>query len=372
MGVVAKETALHVSLDALTEKDGWNVRLPDDPDNLRHIEELAESIYHVGVLEALTAYREGDKFVVTNGHCRLAAARLAVARGADIKALPVRLEPRHANEADHNFSMIARNKGKPLSALELGIVLRRMLGWGWTEQLLAERSGYGIQHIRNCMLLAAAPAEVVKLVETGKVAPTLATGVLQAEGAAEAAKLLTKAVVLAEAEQAAVPKPRQERPPSKLVKKPAGRATLQHVKAAKGHAAVDRRKGKRPAVQPDPPAMMPTGKLVEQVLAAPTGQAALSVFEMFGNRRAEILGEIIARAAAPRLQGSRGNGRPPEFDTLRLILERSAIDQPEQGIVTLVMNADDADLLCDILKVEKKADPLAGAAIPDDEPELAL
>lgn len=345
------ETILQLSPDQLIELEGWNVRLADDPDNLAHIEQLAESIFHVGVLEPLTAYHatRAGEYVVTNGHCRLEAVRQAIARGAPIKSVPVRLEPKTASEADHTFSMIARNSGKNLSPLELGIACKRLLPFGWTLEDLAAKTGYGIQQIRNVVQLANAGAEVTKLVETGQIAATLAVQAIQAEGPAQAAETLKEAVKVAKAEDAAKPAGKRGRPPGKAAAPV--KATMKHVKTVKAKNGVTLAamtgKGKKAPAQPELSTMVSDEKALEMLVGAAN---PLKVFdEQFGKRRDKIFNRLV-NGAKPAAQG---NGRDPHLDTLALIFGRAAVDVADaDGILTLVMSADDWESACRVLKIK--------------------
>lgn len=346
------EKILQISPDQLRELPGFNVRLADDPDNIAHIAELAESIFHVGVLEPLTAYfvkgvdKDGEQlakedcYIITNGHCRLEAVKQAIARGAPIKTIPVRLENKRANEADHTFSMIARNSGKSLSQLELGVACKRMLAFGWSEQDLANKTGYSLQHIRNVLALASAPEDVRHLVETGKVAPTLAVQAVAAEGA-EAGAILTEAVKEAEKEAAAKPK----KDKAAKAEQPAPvKATLKHVSKVKGQAQTTKLAKK--TKQPEPSTMMSDERLAASVRSCGKLENGLQLFESFGKRKLGVFELLLAGT-------STGNGKDPALETLKLIFFRVAADVPDaDGIVTLVMAGKDWDDARHILKLD--------------------
>ena len=328
------EKILQIAPDQLRELPGFNVRLADDPDNVAHIAELAESIFHVGVLEPLTAYyvksdTDPDYWVVTNGHCRLEAVKQAIARGAPIKTIPVRLENKRASEADHTFSMIARNSGKSLSQLELGVACKRMVAFGWSEQDLANKSGYSLQHVRNCLALAGAPEAVKKLVETGKVAATLAVQAVAAEGGEKASETLTMAVEEAEKEAAAKPTKKGK------AEKASGpvKATLKHVSKVKGQAAP--MKLAKKVKQPEPSSMMSDERLAASVRGCTKLENALALFDTFAKRRLGVFELLLAG-------GATGNGKPPAMETLKLIFGRAVADTPDaDGIVTIVMSDTD-------------------------------
>lgn len=164
----------------LNVREGWNSRDENDPENKAHIDRLAKSIAEVGVKESLTVKYEDGKLWLTDGHCRRAAAILAIEKyGAPQDMLvPVKTEGRDASEADMVFSQIVRNSGKPLTPFEQGKVFVRLLELGWEKDLIALKAGLSRKHVDNLIALHNTPDEVKKAVSEGKVAATLVTQVI--------------------------------------------------------------------------------------------------------------------------------------------------------------------------------------------------
>ena len=185
----------HVDPKILQTKPGWNSRDADHPDNLAHIDTLAQSIASVGVKEPLTVYWEDDAPFVSDGHCRLAAALRAIeVYGADLKTVPVKTEGRFTSEAERVFSQIVRNSGKPLAPLEQARVFKRLVDLGWNEKEIADKSGMSKQRIVDLLELQAAPEDVQALIRDGKVSATLAMQTLRESGVKSAGNVLRKAV----------------------------------------------------------------------------------------------------------------------------------------------------------------------------------
>lgn len=187
-----------LSPDIIQEEVGWNVRIPGAELDA-HIRQLADSIKEIGVVEPVTVYLKNDVPVLTNGHCRLMAVRLAISEGAEIKSIPARAEERYANDADRVLGMITRNGGKALTALEQAEVIKRLLAYGWKEAEIARKTGFSGTHVTNLLRLSAAPAEVVELVKAGKVSARVAGDVLRRDG--ERAPGVLKAAVESAKEQ---------------------------------------------------------------------------------------------------------------------------------------------------------------------------
>ncbi len=183
--------------EIIQEEPGWNVRRAT-PDLEAHIRQLADSIREIGVQEPVTVYLKGEIPVLTNGHCRLAAVRLAISEGAEIKAIPARAEERYANDADRVLGMITRNSGRPLAPLEQAEVLKRLLSFGWSEAEVAKKTGWSITHVKNLLLLVAAPEKVRGMVAQGTVSARHAVETLRKEGES-AQGVLAQAVATAQA-----------------------------------------------------------------------------------------------------------------------------------------------------------------------------
>lgn len=185
---------------AIKVKSGWNSRDLENPENREHIETLARSIAEIGVQEPLTVYMDGDNPILTDGHCRLMATYYAINHlGADIKSVPVKTEPRGADERDRLLSQIVRNSGKRLTPLEQGSVFKRLLDLGWTETEIAKKTGTNPQLVTKYLDLRAAPVEVQAMVKRGEVSATLALEVMADQGATKATETLTEAVAEAKA-----------------------------------------------------------------------------------------------------------------------------------------------------------------------------
>jgi ParB family chromosome partitioning protein len=152
----------------ITEEPGWNARV-DGPDLDTHIRQLADSIKEIGVQEPVTVYMKGDTVVLTNGHCRLMAVRLAMSEGAEIKSIPCRVEERYSNDADRVLSLITRNSGKPLSPLEQASVVKRLIQFGWVTSQIAAKTGFSVTHVNDLLVLGGAPTQVTNMVANGEV-----------------------------------------------------------------------------------------------------------------------------------------------------------------------------------------------------------
>jgi len=118
-----------------------------------HIRSLADKMKAEGFksskpLEVVILEEGGvDRLVVTDGHCRLAAVKIALAEGATIKQVPcVTLPSKGTSPQDLIAGLVTSNSGKPLTTYETALVCKRLFNYGWEEAQIAKRlteaSGY--------------------------------------------------------------------------------------------------------------------------------------------------------------------------------------------------------------------------------------
>lgn len=168
---------------------GHNVRNFDLQENIDHVNQLAQSIAAVGVQNPLVVRYKDGKAILVDGESRLRAVKQAIKHGADIKTIPVIVEPAHTSEEDRIVELLTRNSGKQLNFLERGEVFARLKNFGWSDADIARKTGITQAHVSNIMALHSAPAPIRKMVAENKVAPTLAVEMIRTHGD-EAGKVL--------------------------------------------------------------------------------------------------------------------------------------------------------------------------------------
>lgn len=181
-------------------KEGWNSRQDNDPANIEHIDQLAQSIAQIGVREPLTVFWEDGQAWVVDGHCRLKASIRAIEHyKAELKTIPVKTEERYASEADRVLSQLVRNSGKPLTILEQGKVYKRLLDLGWKQQDIAKRVGLTPGRISQILEAQTLPEPAQEMVRKGEISVGMAVAtVKQMEGNSKAAvEKLQSAVAVA-------------------------------------------------------------------------------------------------------------------------------------------------------------------------------
>lgn len=124
---------------------------------------LRDSIIESGVREPLSGYKQGDNFVVVNGHRRHAAIVMAINKGHDIARVPF-ISGRKKSLEERMFDTILGNDGKQLTPLELGETYRRLILYGFTYAEIAKRIGRNANHISSMAKVAESSKELKTLI----------------------------------------------------------------------------------------------------------------------------------------------------------------------------------------------------------------
>lgn len=190
----------NIAIEDIHVDPDFNVRL-DTPDLRGKIGELRDSILEIGYMRSkpLIVRLTADKRVVlVDGHCRLAAVRLANAQDAGILNLPCLPEPKGTTDNERDLMLLTANNGLPMGPLEQATVIKRMISRGWSEVDIGKKIGKTRQHVANLLDLAGAPEGVRVMVVQGAVSATEAVKTIRREGA-NATKVLEDAQVRAKA-----------------------------------------------------------------------------------------------------------------------------------------------------------------------------
>lgn len=190
-----------VAPSKLKVRPNWNSRDPNAPENIEHIDMLAQSIAQIGVKEPLTVSWEDGEAWIVDGHCRHAASLRAISHyKCELKTIPVKTEERYASEADRVLSQLVRNSGKPLTLIEQGVVYKRLLALGWQQQEIAAKVGLSSSRISQILGLQVLPEGVKAMVVNGTVSAGMAVQQVQESGGTAAEKELKQALTAAKAE----------------------------------------------------------------------------------------------------------------------------------------------------------------------------
>jgi ParB-like chromosome segregation protein Spo0J len=182
---------LHEAKPHLLKVDpAYNVRDMEDPETIAHVRWLADSIKESGVQVPLEVRVSGEDVYVVAGHCRLAAALLAISEGHEIKTVPTILEKKYTNDADRVANLVISNSGKSLTPLAVAEVVRRLLAFGWDKEKIAARLGWkSAANVEHYTTILGADSDVHQMIRSGAVAASTAAKVVKKEGSKAGATL---------------------------------------------------------------------------------------------------------------------------------------------------------------------------------------
>jgi ParB/RepB/Spo0J family partition protein len=193
---------LMVPIDQLKIVAGLNVRIQDAAYEA-HVEEIKESIIKNGFYQhfPISGYagKEGDQtfIYITGGFTRYEAAKRAIAAGEGIETLPVVLKPPGTSMLDLTIALAQDNTGAPLKPYERAIVIKRLVGYGMDEPVIATRMGISEQYVKDLLYMLSLPMPIQHMVIEGSTTAGTAIQTARKNGAQAAVKILQDALVSA-------------------------------------------------------------------------------------------------------------------------------------------------------------------------------
>lgn len=174
-GGIEKENYFMIDPSLIIVEDGFNVR-----QDFGDIEELMHSIVENGMKRPLHGYQKDGKYVLTDGERRYRAVMLAREKGKKIEKVPLMLEPKALNQEDRTLGMMIYNDGKPLTMLEQGEIIRRLMNYGWKMTDVVKRTGKGRGYLENLVMLTKAPMVVQNYIREDKISSHAVIQIMQA------------------------------------------------------------------------------------------------------------------------------------------------------------------------------------------------
>ncbi len=189
-----------IPLDKIKIREGFNDVREVDPEYPEHLAMLAESIKSQGFNpdKAVVGFAGADGFMyLTDGHSRYRATILANLTGAQVEALPFKIEAKGTNDEDRIFGLITNNNGRNLTPMGEALVVKQLLGRGVSEKEITRRlPGFTSTKIDRLLTLLSADSEIRDMVQAGTVSATLAINVVKSEGI-NAAEILKEGAAVA-------------------------------------------------------------------------------------------------------------------------------------------------------------------------------
>lgn len=196
-GFTSNRSLFMLPPNKIKQLEGFNVRIKN-ADYWLKVRELADSIIangyylHKPIACIVIKQNAEDVIAVTDGYTRHDAVMLCIQEGHPIENIPCVLQPAQ-NLTDITVGLVTSNSGRQLAPREIGIVCRRLQGYGLDNTTISKRLALSIAYIGQLLSLDAAPREILEMVDNGEVSATLAVQTLKDEGEA-AVKVLQGAL----------------------------------------------------------------------------------------------------------------------------------------------------------------------------------
>lgn len=153
------------------------------------LEELADSIRQLGLIQPITVKREGEKYIIISGERRWRAAEKA-----ELKRLPA-----YIREVDdttlHAMALVENIQREDLNAIEISLGMQRLVEeCGLTQEALAERLGKKRSTVANYLRLLNLPEEIQLAIKGGIISMGHAKALAAVESKAKQLSLLKRCI----------------------------------------------------------------------------------------------------------------------------------------------------------------------------------
>ena len=153
------------------------------------LEELADSIKQLGLIQPITVKRSGVKYIIISGERRWRASEKAGLENI----------PAYIREVDdttlHAMALVENIQREDLNAIEISLGMQRLIEeCGLTQEALAERLGKKRSTVANYLRLLNLPEEVQFAIKGGIISMGHAKAIASAESKAKQLSLLKRCV----------------------------------------------------------------------------------------------------------------------------------------------------------------------------------
>ena len=153
------------------------------------LEELADSIRQLGLIQPITVKRDGDKYIIISGERRWRASERA-----GLEAIPA-----YIREVDdttlHAMALVENIQREDLNAIEISLGMQRLVEeCGLTQEALAERLGKKRSTVANYLRLLNLPEEVQLAIKGGIISMGHAKAIAAIESKAKQLSLLKRCI----------------------------------------------------------------------------------------------------------------------------------------------------------------------------------
>ena len=153
------------------------------------LEELADSIRQLGLIQPITVKRDGEKYIIISGERRWRAAEKA----------GLECVPAYIREVDdttlHAMALVENIQREDLNAIEISLGMRRLVEeCGLTQEMLAERLGKKRSTVANYLRLLNLPEEIQFAIKSGVISMGHAKVLVGVESKAKQLSLLKRCI----------------------------------------------------------------------------------------------------------------------------------------------------------------------------------
>ena len=153
------------------------------------LEELADSIRQLGLIQPITVKREGEKYIIISGERRWRAAEKA-----ELKRVPA-----YIREVDdttlHAMALVENIQREDLNAIEISLGMQRLVEeCGLTQEALAERLGKKRSTVANYLRLLNLPEEIQFAIKGGIISMGHAKALAAVDSKAKQLSLLKRCI----------------------------------------------------------------------------------------------------------------------------------------------------------------------------------
>ena len=153
------------------------------------LEELADSIKQLGLIQPITVKRDGEKYIIISGERRWRASERA-----GLESIPA-----YIREVDdttlHAMALVENIQREDLNAIEISLGMQRLIEeCGLTQEALAERLGKKRSTVANYLRLLNLPEEVQFAIKGGIISMGHAKAIASAESKAKQLSWLKRCI----------------------------------------------------------------------------------------------------------------------------------------------------------------------------------
>ena len=153
------------------------------------LEELAESIRQLGLIQPITVKRDGDKYIIISGERRWRASEKA-----GLESVPA-----YIREVDdttlHAMALVENIQREDLNAIEISLGMQRLVEeCGLTQEALAERLGKKRSTVANYLRLLNLPEEIQFAIKGGLISMGHAKAIASVESKSKQLSLLKRCI----------------------------------------------------------------------------------------------------------------------------------------------------------------------------------